>query len=389
MKSMSMVQDEPDSEIVEGRAKLRLPPEPRSVFYNPRMSINRDFAILFASSYFPRSKEIRLCDPMTGSGIRAVRYVLETSNVTHVVASDRDGVAAKLAQETILLNRLDGRVSVVHTDAHTLLSDHADDRFDIIDLDPFGSPAPFFESALRATTNGGVIAATATDMGPLSGARPKACTRKYGISPVRTEFEKELAVRTLAGCLSITASKLELGIRIAFSHATDQYARLYAIVMKGRKAANQTLANLGYITHCPTCLFRSETHSISSVRDRCINCGATARTGGPFWLGAIWDERTVESMVRLTPTLASSRLSEVQKILLRVQEEAACPSFYFTTGAIASLYDVNPPSLGSLIASLRAGGYQAARTHFSPTGFRTSASPQAIAGWFRTSAEKS
>jgi len=386
---MTTLQDKNQSEIAEGRAMLRLPLEPRSVFYNPKMGVNRDLAVLVASSYFPPSKELRLCDPMTGSGVRAVRYVLETPNVAHVIASDRDGVAAKLARETVLLNRLDNRVSVLHSDAHSLLSDHANDRFDIIDLDPFGSPAPFFESALRATVDGGVIAATATDMGPLSGARPRACVRKYGVSPVRTEFEKELAVRTLAGCLSITASKFELGIRIAFSHATDHYARLYAIVSRGRKAANQTLASLGYVTHCPACLFRSESQSISSVRGKCVSCGAAARIGGPFWLGPLWDEGTVESMVRLTPTLVSSRFSEVQKILSRVQEEAAAPRFYFTTGAIASLYDVNPPSLELLIGSLRARGYLAARTHFSSTGFRTSASPQIIAGCFQAIAEES
>jgi tRNA (guanine26-N2/guanine27-N2)-dimethyltransferase len=353
------------------------------------MSINRDFAMLFASSHFPRSKEVRLCDPMTGSGVRAVRYVLETPNVKHVVAADRDGIAVDLAQKTVLLNSLEDRISVIHSDVHTLLSAHATDRFDMIDLDPFGSPAPFFESALRATVDGGVITATATDMGPLSGARPTACMRKYGISPIRTEFEKELAVRSLASSLSRTACSAELGIRIAFSHATDHYARLYAVVSKRRKSANQTLANLGYVTYCATCLFRIEAKSISSVRGKCVNCGAPACIGGPFWLGPLWDKETVESMVRLTPALVSTRLSEVQKILGRVQEEADAPSFYYTTGAMASRYSVKPPSLTLLVESLRKYGYQASKTHFNPTGFRTNASPHDIIRCFRTIAEKS
>ena len=386
---MSTLQGENDYEIAEGRAKLQLPPEPRSVFYNPKMSINRDLAVLFVSSYFPPSKQVRLCDPMTGSGVRAVRYILETPNVEHVLAADREGVAVKLARETILLNRLGDRVSIVHSDAHTLLSDHATDRFDIIDLDPFGSPGPFFESALRATTDGGVVAATATDMGPLSGARPTACMRKYGVSPVRTEFEKELAIRTLACCLSTTACKLELGIHLAFSHATDHYARLYAVVRKGRKTANRTLACLGYLTYCPTCLFRSENKSISSVGSKCVNCGALALIGGPFWLGPIWDRETVESMVRRTPALVSSRLSEAQKLLGRVQGELDAPRFYFTTDALAPAYRVKPPSLQLLIESLRASGYHAVKTHFSPTGFRTNASIQTIVDRCRTIAEKS
>ena len=261
-------------------------------------------------------------------------------------------------------------------------------RFDMIDLDPFGSPAPFFESALRATIDGGVIAATATDMGPLSGARPRACMRKYGVSLIKVEFEKELAVRTLAASLAAAACRLELGMTIVFSHATDHYARLYAAVNKGRKAANITLGSLGYITYCPTCLFRAATPAISSIRNKCANCGAACRTGGPLWLGPLWEKRVVDSMFRTTPTLLSSRLADVQNILARVQEEILAPKFYFTTGTFSSVYHVKPPSLMQLIGSLRACGFEATRTHFNPTGFRTDASLRTIFGCFRMIAEK-
>jgi tRNA (guanine26-N2/guanine27-N2)-dimethyltransferase len=353
------------------------------------MSVNRDLAILFASSFFSSSKKIRLCDPMTGSGVRAARYLLETRNVEHVIAADRDEAAVNLARQTILLNGLRDRVDVIQDEAYTVLSNHTTDRFDSIDLDPFGSPAPFFESALRATSDGGVIAATATDMGPLSGARPTACLRKYGVSPVRAEFEKELALRTLASCLSTTACKLELGVTIAFAHATDHYARLYALVHKGRKLANQTLEKLGYMAYCPNCLSRNETKSISVIQNKCSNCGSSAHVGGPFWLGPIWDKETVNSMVQRTPALVSSRISDVQKILGRVFEETDAPRFYYTTEAIASAYRLKPPSLDSLIHSLRVGGYKATRTHFSSTGFRTDASLQAIVACFRTVADES
>jgi len=386
---LSTLQHETRGEITEGLARLQLPPEPRSVFYNPKMSLNRDLAVLFASSYFPASKEIRLCDPMTGSGVRTVRYLLETPIVGHVLAADRDEAAVNLARWTILLNGLNHRVAVLRGDAYTILSGNATDRFDVIDLDPFGSPAPFFECALRATADGGVIAATATDMGPLSGARPTACIRKYGVSPIRVEFEKELALRTLASCLSTTACKLELGVTIAFAHATDHYARLYAVVRKGRKLANQTLESLGYLAYCPNCLSRIEARSISMLHNRCAICGSPAHIGGPFWLGPMWDMETVNSMIQRTPSLISSRLSEVQKILGRVSEEADAPMFYYTTEEVASVYGVKTPSLELLIHSLRAGGYKATRTHFSPTGFRTDASLQAIVACFRTVADKS
>jgi tRNA (guanine26-N2/guanine27-N2)-dimethyltransferase len=226
-------------------------------------------------------------------------------------------------------------------------------------------------------------------MGPLSGARPTACLRKYGVSAVRTEFEKEIAVRALASCLLANASRVELGIDIAFSHATDHYARLYAVVNKGRNAANQSLANLGYLTYCPNCLSRNEASSISLVQTLCVSCGAPTRIGGPIWLGPLWDRATVETMIRRTPALNSSRLSEVQKLLSIIQEEIDSPRFYYTTDSIASVYGIKPPSVASLIKSLRNDGHRATRTHFKPTGFRTNASLPTVLASFRKISEKS
>jgi len=165
------------------------------------MSLNRDLAVLFSATYFPANQTLRVCDPTTASGIRAVRYALEVPNVLNVVAADRDADAVALASKTVMLNKLLDKVVIVASDANLLLLSQVNERFDIVDLDPFGSPAPFFESSLKATKDEGILAATATDMGPLSGARPAACFRKYGIHSVRTEFEKEMAVRILAGCL--------------------------------------------------------------------------------------------------------------------------------------------------------------------------------------------
>jgi len=352
------------------------------------MSLNRDLAVLFASSHFPPAKRLRACDPMAGTGVRTARYLLETSNIASIVAGDNDRAATELVRQTVRINGLEDRATVLRSDAHTLLSQHSKDRFDLIDLDPFGSPAPFFESALRATSTGGVIAATATDMGPLSGARPSACLRKYGVSSIRTEFEKEFAVRVLASSLMSAASRLELGITIAFTHATDHYARTYAIVTKGRKEANQSLNYFGYVVYCPKCLYRVETYSVSAIPNKCANCGAATKAGGPFWVGPLWERQTVEAMIHHTPTLLSSRLNQVQRMLGLIEGEAGLPRFYYTTDSVASVYHVKPRSVVSLVESLRAGGFQASRTHFNPAGFRTNAPFPSIVASFQTRPEK-
>ncbi len=377
------------SEIHEGKAKLALPPkEAGSVFYNPRMSLNRDLAILFVSSYFPTRKQVRICDTMTGSGVRAARYVLECPNVANVVAVDKKPEAFENVRKTIQLNGLEDEIAPVTSDANLLLLNHQSDRFDLVDLDPFGSPAPFFETALRATADGGILAATATDMGPLTGARAAACIRKYGVRPVRTEFEKEIAVRILASCLATIAGRLELGIRIVFAHASDHYARIYVSILKGKTLANEATKMLGFLEYCPSCLTRNITGSMESIHTICGSCGSKTKIGGPVWLGPLWDGTTVQTMVQRTPTLLSSRLSEIQNLLSCVGEECDAPAFHYKTDAIAQKFGIRPPAVRKVLAVLRENSYQATRTHFHPNGFRTDATVREMASSLGDSSEK-
>jgi tRNA (guanine26-N2/guanine27-N2)-dimethyltransferase len=375
--------------VTEGKVSVFLPPAGKTtVFYNPRMSLNRDIAVLFATSHFPPEKQLHVCDPMAGSGVRAARYVRESPNVRSVVAADKDSEAVNATQRTIELNGLEAEVLVLESDANVLLTKHMEDRFDLVDLDPFGCPSPFFESALRATLDGGVLAITATDMGPLTGARPAACFRKYGANPVRTEFEKELAVRILAGCLARTASKLNLGVDFAFTHASDHYARIYASLSKGKTSANHSAKKLGFLEYCPKCLMRKSCSSLDSIQLVCENCKSKVHVGGPIWLGRLWDRDTVRRIVERTPPLASSRLTEIQMILSRIAEELDSPAFYYRTDEFARNLRIKPPSLVEVIEALRDAGYKASRTHFDPVGFRTEGQIEAITALLRSLAEK-
>jgi len=375
----------------EGKAILDLPAEEEagpSVFYNAKMSLNRDLAILFASSHFPGYRQLRVCDPMTGSGVRAVRYVLETPNVLSVLASDTESGTVEAAQATARLNGAEKNIGVVESDANVLLANHVNERFDLVDLDPFGSPAPFFENALRATLDGGVIAATATDMGPLTGARTSACVRKYGIRPVRSEFEKEMAVRILAACICMTAGRLKLGVEIAFSHASDHYARIYARVSKGTDMANLSMRSLGLVEYCPGCLRRVVRDKLESIQTWCEDCSGKTRIGGPVWLGPIWDEPTVKHMIERTPLLQSSRMSEVQTILTCISEEQSAPAFHYTTSAFSRRLFLKPPAVSRALNALQAAGFAATRTHFNPTGFRTDAPCKEITSILRALANE-
>lgn len=53
-------------------------------------------------------------------------------------------------------------------------------RFSIIDLDPYGSPAPFLDAAVQSLAEGGLLMITCTDMAVLCGNHSETCHSKYG-----------------------------------------------------------------------------------------------------------------------------------------------------------------------------------------------------------------
>lgn len=55
-----------------------------------------------------------------------------------------------------------------------------DKCFDAIDLDPYGCPSIFLDSAVQSVKDGGMLLVTATDMAVLAGNSPETCYAKYG-----------------------------------------------------------------------------------------------------------------------------------------------------------------------------------------------------------------
>ena len=101
-------------------------PSKAPVFYNPVMEFNRDVTVLAFQAYQRMvNREITICEPLTATGIRGLRFAAEIQGVKSVVSSDINMRSAKLATHNIALNNLQDRVSVKHKDANRLLSEHS------------------------------------------------------------------------------------------------------------------------------------------------------------------------------------------------------------------------------------------------------------------------
>ncbi|XP_009280769.1 PREDICTED: tRNA (guanine(26)-N(2))-dimethyltransferase [Aptenodytes forsteri] len=79
-------------------------------------------------------------------------------------------------------------------DARMLMYQCKADRepFDVIDLDPYGSPAPFLDAAVQAVSEGGLLCVTCTDMGVMAGNSAETCYSKYGAVSLKGKFCHEM-----------------------------------------------------------------------------------------------------------------------------------------------------------------------------------------------------
>jgi len=380
----------PTETVKEGQVKILVPrlkafkketgeyaPSKAPVFYNPLMELNRDLAILALQAYQRIVKrELVACEPLAGCGIRGVRLATEVEGVRKVVINDISAEAANLAEFNVKLNNLTERVEVANEDANVLLSRYAAPRrrFDYVDIDPFGSPVPYLDSALRALRNGGMLALTATDMAPLCGVHPKACLRKYGGKPLRTEYCHELAVRLLIGCLTSLAAKHDIGVNPAFSYSMYNHVRTYATISYSAKQADKSIENMGYILHCFSCFHRESQRGISPPLKRdCPECGSKLQTAGPLWLGSLLNN---EFCIKMKDWVRRRKLcneAKIHRMIALIIEEAEAPITYYVVDKLCDKFNLPVPPLSKIMEELGKQGFQAVATHFSSKGVRTNA----------------
>ncbi|MEM2127215.1 MAG: tRNA (guanine(10)-N(2))-dimethyltransferase [Candidatus Bathyarchaeia archaeon] len=347
------------------------------VFYNPRMKLNRDSAVIVLKAHQRiSSKSLRVCEPMCGTGVRGIRLALEVEGLEGAVLGDINPLAVRLAEINADLNNVSDRVRVRLIEANLLLALHASrtQRFDYIDIDPYGSPVPYIESALRACRVGGIIALTATDMAPLCGVNPRACLRRYGGWPLRTEYSKELALRLLISSLVHAAARLEMSINPIFSFSIDHYLRVYALVGRGARGADSSLAEVGYILHCSRCLNRRVVRQSQwGVEDMCEVCGGKMKVGGPLWTGKLADPAFSSVMASISEEEALGEPRLVRLVNL-VKGEIELPPFFFNVDLHCSRLGVRSQPTEKILTSLKDAGFRAARTHFDWRGIKSDAS---------------
>jgi tRNA (guanine26-N2/guanine27-N2)-dimethyltransferase len=357
-------------------SQYRVPTE-APVFYNALMEMCRDMAVLVLNAYQQmRETPLSIMLPLEATGVRGIRFQLEVPNVGKIIMNDVAPEACALMKHNVELNRLADRIEIQNDDALNVLNAYArrGQRFDVIDLDPFGSPARFLDAAVRALKmESGLMCLTATDMMPLCGIKQDACLRKYGGRSLRTEYCHELAVRLCLNSLVTTAARYEIAIDPVLCYSIDHYIRIYARLQSGALKADAALQQLGYIVHCFQCHFRMPTQNLLAFAPNCPDCGAPLDYAGPLWLGPFVDPAFCEKLLPIVPRLHLKTNNRILKLLQLILDESKGPVTYQNIHRICDQYNLNVPPMAKILQVLQDEGEFASRTHFSPHSIRTSA----------------
>lgn len=359
--------------VREGLTELYVPsaslvgrdPATHPVFFNPAAKTNRDISVAVAAATSPGT----YLDVLAGTGARGIRVANESSGGSSVTLADFNTVSLAVARKNVRSNGLQGRCTVVHAEANRYLASRFErqEKFDAIDLDPFGTPAPFVSALMTAAADGCVVSMTATDAAVLCGVYPEVSFRRYGALAVRSDFVHETGLRILLGFAARMGGVNDLGIEPMAAHSTLHYLRVIFRVRRGAAGADRSVRNLGFVTQCNGCGSRS---SGKVPLLRCPRCGARVRSAGPLWAGGLVDERVLAGALGFCEKQGWKDASETLSPLQGIDRY---PPFGYSPERACSRLKMRSVSTRRAIDALTGAGFVAARQPFEEIGIKTDA----------------
>lgn len=345
---------------------------PEGIFYNPKMRFCRS---IYSLAIGAADAKLNVIDAFCASGIRGIRYAKENKNVVSTVFLDWSSNCMKFAKKNAKKNKVK-QVKFISSDVISFLVGNFYDSkidFDFVELDPFGTPAPylwpvFFSMQKKKSF---YLSATATDTAVLCGPEAKACLKNYHSRNLNNEFTHENGLRILIKRIAEVAAEFNFGITPLFSLSDRHYLKVLVKCENSAVKADESVKKLGYIHYC-SCGWRD---SSRRVREKCLICGKEPDYGGLLWLGDTSDKVFVEKMLELNKKRGYADENEISKVLGNVKNEISLPPWYFDLHRTCKrLGTGGVPKMENVLSELRKRGFAAFRTHFSDVSVKTDAS---------------
>ncbi|XP_072043894.1 tRNA (guanine(26)-N(2))-dimethyltransferase-like isoform X2 [Amphiura filiformis] len=338
---------------------------------------------------------IRILEGLSASGLRSIRYAKEIPGVKEVIANDFAHKAVENIKRNVKHNEVEDRVIPNHGDAGLLMYQNRSysNRFDVIDLDPYGTAAPFLDGAVQAVKDGGLLCITCTDMAVLCGNHAEACYGKYGAMSLQTKYCHEMAIRIVLHSIELSANRYHRYIVPILSLSVDFYVRMFVRVYTSAATVKLSASKQALVYHCIGCSsfhlqrMGKVTHRENKppkfsaatgppVERKCENCGGVFKVGGPVWAEPIHNTDFVSQLLDHVQDYperfkTSERMNGVLSVIS--EELPDCPLHYTVSHLCNIIHSICVSQLKFRSALLHAG-YRVSITHTSAEAIKTDAS---------------
>uniref|UniRef100_A0A9J8A585 tRNA (guanine(26)-N(2))-dimethyltransferase n=1 Tax=Cyprinus carpio carpio TaxID=630221 RepID=A0A9J8A585_CYPCA len=417
--------------VREGKAAI-LFPSANEVFYNPVQEFNRDLTCAVITEFareqlaqrgvrilVPGERDrvqqheeeggkkeyitasvgerceqgLRVLEGLAASGLRSVRFALEVPGLKSITANDYSAKAAALIARNAQHNNVSHILQASQRDASMVMYEARGkkERYDVIDLDPYGSPSPFLDAAVQAVSEGGLLCITCTDMAVMAGNSGETCYSKYGSMSIKSKYCHEMALRIILHSLDQRAAVYQRYIEPLLSVSVDFYIRVFVRVKTGQAVVKNSASKHALLYNCVGCgafhlqrmgkkMSQGKHMKYSAatgppVGPNCEHCRQRHQLGGPIWAEPIHDITFVQKVlgaVSGNPTRFRTS-KRIEGVLSMVTEELRDVPLYYVLDHLSSTVHCNTPPMLQFRSALLHAGYRVSLSHACKNAVKTNA----------------
>lgn len=341
---------------------------------------------------------LRVLEGLAASGLRSVRFALEVPGLQSVTANDFSTKAAALIARNAEFNGVGQLLQASCRDASMLMYEMRGkkERYDVIDLDPYGSPASFLDAAVQAVSEGGLLCITCTDMAVMAGNSGETCYSKYGSVSIKAKYCHEMALRIILHSVDQRAGVYQRYIQPLLSVSVDFYIRVFVRVFTGQATVKNSVSKQALVYNCVGCgsfhLQRMGRRTSNGkhmkysaatgppVGAECEHCGQRHQMGGPMWAEPIHDAVFVQKVLSAVSGNPSrfGTSKRIEGMLSMVTEELEDVPLYYTVDHLSSTIHCNTPPLLQFRSALLHAGHRVSLSHACKNAIKTDASPAVV-----------
>ncbi|PBP19946.1 dimethylguanosine tRNA methyltransferase [Diplocarpon rosae] len=379
----------------------------------------------------------KILDALSATGLRALRYAHEIPFATSITANDLLPEATETIEMNVKHNKLEDKITALTSNAMVYMYSkvgeeckdekgrpRASTKYDVIDLDPYGTAAPFLDAAVQAVRDdGGLLCVTCTDAGVwASNGYPEKAFSLYGGTTIKGPQSHEGGLRLILHAIATSAARYGMAMEPLLSLSIDFYARVFVRIHKSPAEVKFLAGNTMLVYNCDTGCGAWTTQTVGrnrlvedkkgtyywkhvygqgpSAPEHCKHCGSKTHIAGPMYAGPIHNPDFIKRVLDGLPGLSkdtyqtTSRIegmltSAMEEIFLDVEDSnsptakaktgrwdpaALDPApFLFIPSALSKVIHCITPIENAIRGAIRNLGYHVTRSHTKPGSLKTNA----------------